>query len=124
MIHPVDRQVGINLRRLRKARGLSQADLGRALGVAFQQVQKYENGANRLSASALYDATRALDVPIGELYVGLPGVDPHAESTPVRDELQTIVAELAPRPRTLVLQLARALVGREDAWTSATDAVA
>ena len=123
MTHPVDRQVGINLRRLRKLRGLSQGDLGGELGVAFQQVQKYENGTNRLSASAMYDATRALGVSVNEFYAGLPDIGVGADLSPlVRDELVEVVGGLGPRQGHLVLQLARALAGAEDAWATPGEA--
>lgn len=71
MKHPVDQQVGVNLRRLRKLKGLSEIQLGRCLGVTFQQMQKYESGSSRVSASTLWLASQALDVPVKELYSGL-----------------------------------------------------
>jgi len=64
---PIDVEVGLNLRRLRRVRGLSQADVGDALGITFQQVQKYERGANRVSASMLVKAARFLGVPAADL---------------------------------------------------------
>jgi len=51
---------------------MSQANLGEALGLTFQQVQKYESGANRVSASRLFDIARVLDVPIGFFFDDLP----------------------------------------------------
>lgn len=60
----IDRRIGRNIRRLRKARRLSQTRLGMALGVTFQQIQKYESGANRISASALFRLAQALSEPI------------------------------------------------------------
>lgn len=62
--HPMDIQVGGRLRQRRLLLGMSQKRLGEAIGVSFQQVQKYERGASRISASSLYDLSRALDVPI------------------------------------------------------------
>jgi transcriptional regulator with XRE-family HTH domain len=64
MPHPIDVTVGKRIRLRRVQLGLSQTDLGKKLGVTFQQVQKYENGANRVSASRLYEISTALDVPI------------------------------------------------------------
>jgi transcriptional regulator with XRE-family HTH domain len=65
--HPVDVAVGGRIRAIRKDRGLSQSDLGSALGLTFQQVQKYERGANRVSASKLVEIARKLDVAPREL---------------------------------------------------------
>jgi transcriptional regulator with XRE-family HTH domain len=66
----VDSLVGERIRLLRKRRKMSQQELGTALGVTFQQVQKYENGKNRVGASRLHMVAIALDVPIGELFDG------------------------------------------------------
>ncbi|MBY0324122.1 MAG: helix-turn-helix domain-containing protein [Reyranella sp.] len=63
-----DRAVGERITALRKAKGLSQTELGTAIGVTFQQVQKYEKGMNRISGSRLQDAARALDVPVSALF--------------------------------------------------------
>ncbi len=62
--NPIDVHVGNRVRLRRTLLGLSQGKLGEALGLTFQQVQKYERGANRISASRLYDFGRILDVPI------------------------------------------------------------
>lgn len=62
---PVDVHVGNRIRLRRTLLGLSQEKLGEALGLTFQQIQKYERGANRVGASRLYDLARVLDVPIG-----------------------------------------------------------
>jgi transcriptional regulator with XRE-family HTH domain len=70
---PIDVYVGNRIRAQRKASGLSQERLAQALGVTFQQVQKYERGANRVSASMLSRAAFALGAPIGSFF---PGVDP------------------------------------------------
>jgi len=69
---PVDRHVGQRIRARRKMIGLSQSTLADALGLTFQQVQKYENGANRVSASKLYETARCLDVPVSYFFEGLP----------------------------------------------------
>jgi transcriptional regulator with XRE-family HTH domain len=68
--NPVDDAVGARIRILRKRRKMGQAALGKALGVTFQQVQKYENGKNRVSASRLHLVATTLDVPIAELFGG------------------------------------------------------
>jgi transcriptional regulator with XRE-family HTH domain len=68
--HPIDRLVGSRVRLIRTARGLSQSRLADDLGITFQQVQKYEKGTNRISASRLFDISRVLGVSVPELYVG------------------------------------------------------
>jgi len=61
--NPVDVHVGQRLRQRRTFLGMTQEQLGNALGITFQQVQKYERGTNRVGASRLYDISRVLDVP-------------------------------------------------------------
>jgi transcriptional regulator with XRE-family HTH domain len=73
--HPVDVHVGRRLRALRKLAGLSLTALAARMGVAYQQLQKYETGANRLTAAGVYRACLALGAPIGSLYEGLPSPD-------------------------------------------------
>ncbi len=70
--NPVDVHVGARLRQRRTLLGMSQTDLGDALGLTFQQVQKYERGMNRISASRLYDLARVLDVPIEHFFDDMP----------------------------------------------------
>lgn len=65
---PVDVHVGARIRLRRTLLGMSQERLGDALGLTFQQVQKYERGANRVGASRLFDLSRILDVPINFFY--------------------------------------------------------
>ncbi len=63
--HPVDVHVGGRVRMRRTLLGMSQEKLGEAIGLTFQQVQKYERGTNRIGASRLYDLSKVLDVPVG-----------------------------------------------------------
>jgi transcriptional regulator with XRE-family HTH domain len=63
--HIVDLRVGARVRFRRNMLGLSQEKLGEAVGLTFQQVQKYERGADRISASRLHEFSRILDVPVG-----------------------------------------------------------
>jgi len=72
--HPVDLHVGLRVRALRRQAGLSLTRLAGRVGVAFQQLQKYEAGANRISASMLFDLARALKVPVASFYEGLGGL--------------------------------------------------
>lgn len=74
--HPVDRHVGLRIRIRRKEVGVSQERLAEALGITFQQVQKYERGANRVSASKLWEIARALNTGVGYFYEGLGEGEP------------------------------------------------
>ena len=67
----IDRRIGQNLRDKRLAASMSQEALGDALGVTFQQVQKYEKGVNRVSASGLWLAAVAIGVPVAAFFEGL-----------------------------------------------------
>ena len=69
--HPVDLHVGKQLRMRRTIQGLSQEAIGRAIGVTFQQIQKYERGVNRMGSSRLYDFSRILKVPVSYFFEGL-----------------------------------------------------
>ena len=62
--NPIDVHVGARMRLRRTLLGMSQEKLGEAIGLTFQQVQKYERGANRIGASRLFDLSRVLDVPV------------------------------------------------------------
>ena len=69
---PIDVHVGTRIRLRRTLMGLSQERLGEALGLTFQQVQKYERGVNRVGASRLFDLSRVLDVPISFFFDDMP----------------------------------------------------
>ena len=111
---PVDVEVGITIRRLRKERGISQEGLGKALGITFQQIQKYERGTNRISASMMVKAARALGVQPSDL---LPRTDaaplPAAASLlairGAEELLEGFAAIKSPRHRRAVLTLVRAM---------------
>ncbi|ATC25188.1 helix-turn-helix domain-containing protein [Caulobacter vibrioides] len=77
---PVDRAVGRRLRARRRFLRISQGALADALGLTFQQIQKYESGANRISASKLYAAARFLNTPIADFFSDVPDpvTDPDA----------------------------------------------
>jgi transcriptional regulator with XRE-family HTH domain len=66
--HPVDIEVGRKIRLRRAVVGLSQEALGEAIGVTFQQIQKYERGLNRVSSSSLFQFAKALSVPISYFF--------------------------------------------------------
>jgi transcriptional regulator with XRE-family HTH domain len=69
---PIDKHVGMRIRLRRNLCGMSQEALGRKLGLTFQQVQKYERGLNRVSASRLYEIARLFDVPISYFFDDMP----------------------------------------------------
>ena len=70
---PVDVHVGARLRQRRTLLGLSQEKLGEAVGLTFQQIQKYERGANRIGASRLYQLSNVLDVSVSYFFDEMPG---------------------------------------------------
>lgn len=71
MAHPVDVHVGKRVRHRRWLIGMTQQQLAEKVGIKFQQIQKYETGANRVSASRLWDIAEALDVPVSFFFEGL-----------------------------------------------------
>ena len=70
--NPIDVHVGARVRLRRTLMGMSQEKLGEAIGLTFQQVQKYERGANRVGASRLFDLSRVLDVPVSFFFDDMP----------------------------------------------------
>src|SRR5215510_15985414 len=76
----VDRHVGSRVRMRRKMLAMSQEKLGRALGLSFQQVQKYESGANRIGGSRLQQISQILQVPIAFFFEDSPGASATSES--------------------------------------------
>ena len=85
--HPIDVHVGSRVRLRRNMLSLSQEKLGEAIGLTFQQVQKYERGANRIGASRLMELSRVLDVPVSFFFdetdpVRAPAIPMGFEETP------------------------------------------
>jgi len=78
---PVDAHVGSRIRLRRKLLGLSQQQLAQRLGLTFQQVQKYERGVNRVSASKLYETALVLEAPVTHFFEGLDD-QPQAANSP------------------------------------------
>ncbi len=74
MAHPIDLYVGKRLRQRRRLLGLTQQKLADAVGIRFQQIQKYESGANRISASRLWTLADALSVSVGYFFEGVEGI--------------------------------------------------
>ncbi|MGR9217595.1 helix-turn-helix domain-containing protein [Rhizobium leguminosarum] len=122
--HPVDRHIGQQIRIRRIQSDLSQSDLAKGIGVSFQQVQKYERGKNRVSASMLYELARCLKVPVAIFFEGLPEpgtgdlsqiaakVDERVAyiSTTEGRELIGYILQLPPRVRSRLLSLVSVLI--------------
>lgn len=108
--NPIDVHVGHRIRQRRTLLGLSQEKLGEAIGLTFQQVQKYERGANRVSSSRLFDLSRILDVPISFFFEEMPG-DIQSKS-PAKlmnvSDLEPVEYELDPMARRETLEFVRA----------------
>lgn len=123
MGNDIDVHLGKRLRRRRRLLGLTQQQLAETVGVRFQQIQKYECGANRISAARLWQLAEALEVPVGYFYDGLPTVRREeavhaAESGEMfaRKETLDLVRAyylLGERPRRRLLDLAKSLHGGE-----------
>ena len=127
--HTVDVHVGARMRQRRSLLGMSQTAVGDAVGLTFQQIQKYERGANRIGASRLHDLSRVLDVPVSFFFddmdpVRTPAIpagfaEPAAEafdSDPLgrRETVELVGAYYTiddPVLRRRLFELARALAG-------------
>ncbi len=72
MAHPVDIHVGSRLRQRRSLLGMSQNTVGTAVGLSFQQIQKYERGSNRVGSSRLFEFAKVLDVPVSYFFDEMP----------------------------------------------------
>ncbi len=105
--HPVDVHVGRRVRIRRTLLGLSQEKLGEALDLTFQQVQKYERGANRISASRLYQIGHLLDVPVSYFFEELTEPDTRQAAGIQRPET-TEKSEQDPLIKRETLELVRA----------------
>ena len=101
--NPIDIHVGQRLRLRRTLLGLSQETLGEAVGITFQQLQKYERGANRISASRLFNLSQVLGVPVTFFFDDLPVQDMETEL-----EEQSETQEFESMARRETLELVRA----------------
>ena len=124
MSSDIDVHLGKRLRRRRRLLGLTQQQLAGACGVRFQQIQKYECGANRISAARLWQLSEALEVPVGYFYDGLSDAEraAYAENESAgemfaRKETMDLIRayyQLSERPRRRLLDLAKSLNGDAD----------
>lgn len=83
MASEIDLHIGRRLRRRRRVLGLTQQQLGERLNIRFQQVQKYECGANRISAARLWYLAKALEIDLAYFYDGFEDADGHLRGTDV-----------------------------------------
>ncbi len=130
MVHPIDLHVGQRLRQRRCLLGMTQQKLADAVGIKFQQIQKYESGANRVSASRLWALAAALDVPVSHFFEGLsseeeadfdalsaaemedrPQMPPEVFSSKETIDLVRAYYNLKEEPRRRLLDLAKTLAG-------------
>lgn len=122
MTNEIDYHVGKRLRRRRRLLGLTQQSLAEQVGIRFQQIQKYECGANRVSAARLFELSEALSVPVQYFYEGLserdaPSFkDPHPEilapdvlSKKETMDLVRAYYSMGEEPRKHLLDLAKSL---------------
>lgn len=137
--NPVDAHVGNRLRIRRTLLGLSQEKVGEAMGLTFQQVQKYERGANRIGASRLWDMSRVLDCPVSYFFeemdantagasprnqAGAADIEmPHEDDPMVRRETLELVRAyydiVDEHVRRRIYELARSLAAMEEAANAA-----
>ena len=109
--HPIDVHVGSRVRLRRTMIGMSQEKLGEALGITFQQIQKYEKGANRIGASRLQQISSVLNTPISFFFEDAPGGGAGAEGFAETSSTSYVVDFLSSSEG---LQLNRAFVKIED----------
>ena len=115
MPDPIDILVGDRIRRFRTFRRVSQQNLGRVIGVTFQQVQKYERGTNRVSPSRLQMIAKALDTPIGSFFDQSGAQEATQAEAPRRDAIDLAAAYIQisdPSVRATVLTLIESLAQR------------
>jgi transcriptional regulator with XRE-family HTH domain len=110
--NPIDVHVGQRIRQRRTLLGMSQERLAEAIGLTFQQVQKYERGANRVGSSRLFDLARVLDVPISyffeEMEAGVASKSPSRLMGVSESKMQAYAAEPDPLAKRETLELVRA----------------
>ena len=124
MADETDLHVGKRLRRRRRLLGMTQQELASQVGVRFQQIQKYECGANRITASRLFDLSRAMNVTVQYFFDGMPLANPMSNAANDAEQMEGDILSqketlelvrayyrLGERPRKRLLELAKALEG-------------
>jgi transcriptional regulator with XRE-family HTH domain len=137
MASDIDLHLGRRLRRRRRLLGLTQQQVAEVVGIRFQQVQKYECGANRVSAARLWQLSEALQAPVAYFYDGLEAGKPKAAANDAtdaceqpREEVEVLARketmdlvrayyQLGERPRRRLLDLAKSLNGDNDGGAEA-----
>lgn len=128
MANDLDLHIGKRMRRRRRLLGLTQQQLAESIGIRFQQVQKYECGANRVTASRLWELSQALNVPVNYFYEGYQQMATSPADAPANDreiaadvlsqketlELIRAYYRLGERPRRRLLDLAKSLEDEVD----------
>lgn len=128
--HPIDLFVGGRVRLRRTSLKLSQEKLALKLGITFQQVQKYERGLNRISASRLYEIAQALDVSITYFFQDMESTALSGEALTAADfddttmRLALMVSNLPPQQKRAVLMLVRQLLTDKEPDVSDEDLMA
>ena len=125
MSEEIDEHLGRRLRKRRRLLGLTQQQLAAACGVRFQQIQKYECAANRMSAARIWQLAEVLEVPVGYFYDGLGPARENRAREPesqrevfTRKETRDLIRayySLSERPRRRLLDLAKSLNGEAEA---------
>ena len=124
--HEVDVRVGQNLRSARNMRGMTQKVLGEAVGLTLQQIQKYENGSNRINVSRLHQFSEVLRIPVSHFFAGpAPDVAGHDASDEGGDaaseglrfsaedfELLTLFKDVSPRLKRRLICLVEEMAER------------
>ncbi len=114
--NPVDVHVGARVRQRRTLLGMSRTTLGDALGVSFQQVQKYERGTNRMGSSRLFDLSRVLDVPVEYFFEEMPSAVAASSPAKTRGRPKKLPSyEPDPMAKRETLELVRAYYKIKDA---------
>jgi len=126
MPHPVDIHVGKRIKEIRTVRGLTQSNVADYLGISFQQLQKYETGANRVSASRMFELSKLLDITPAFFFEGLE-VQNYDTMPPMDMETARIAAALSRiknkklknRINTLISEIVRSSSSSDEATSAA-----
>jgi len=126
MAHPVDIHVGKRIKEIRTIRGLTQSNVADHLGISFQQLQKYETGANRVSASRMFELSKLLNITPSFFFEGLEGQN-YDSMPPMDMETARIASALSSiknkklknRINTLISEIVRSTSASNEAETAA-----
>ncbi|MFZ8864260.1 MAG: helix-turn-helix domain-containing protein [Rickettsiales bacterium] len=117
MFHPIDLHVGKRVRFKRKMMGLTQSDLGAKVDLTFQQIQKYEKGENRISASKLYQIAQILDTTVSFFFDGFNELQEQKEITDDRqsiDLVQSFKSIKNPKVKKRIMMLIESVIDEEE----------